>query len=156
MVDIAYLADQASLLPELTRWFEAEWVPYYGPGGPGDAAADLRESMNRDVLPICLVAIDQGRALGTISLKDTSISHPELGPWGAALLVSPKRRGEGVGTTLVKALENEARRLGFERLYMSTDAANGILEARGWRAIDTADSLRGPITVYELDLSIDL
>jgi hypothetical protein len=53
---------------------------------------------------------------------------------------------------LVAALEEEARRLGFTRIYMSTDAANGIVEARGWRAIDTADSLRGEVTVYELVL----
>jgi GNAT superfamily N-acetyltransferase len=133
----------------LVRWFETEWEPYYGTQGPGDAEVDLRASMNRSDLPLCLIALDGEELLGTISLKAESISHPELSPWGAALLVAPKVRGQGVGTFLVAALEEEARRLGFTRIYMSTDAANGIVEARGWSAIDTADSLRGEVTVYE-------
>jgi len=148
------LVDHPELLPKLVEWFEAEWEPYYGADGPGDARADLAESMNRDALPICLVALDVDGALaGTISLKGASISHPELGPWGAALLVGSGKRGRGVGTTLVAALEGEALRLGFERLYMSTDAANAIVERRGWLPIDIAESLRGTITVYELELS---
>jgi GNAT superfamily N-acetyltransferase len=136
----------------LVRWFEAEWEPYYGEDGPGDAGADLRASMNQDTLPLCLVALDGDEPLGTISLKTESISHPELSPWGAAFLVAPHLRGRGIGTQLVAALEHEARRLGHRRLYMSTDAANGIVEVRGWQAIDTADSLRGKVTVYELVL----
>ena len=151
-VRVDFLADHPGFVPVLVRWFEAEWEPYYGDQGAGDAEADLRGSMNRDEIPLCLIALEGKNLLGTISLKPDSISHRELAPWGAALLVGPNARGRGVGTLLVAALEDHARRLGFRRLYMSTDAANAIVEARGWRAIDTAASLRGQVTVYELAL----
>lgn len=153
-IDVRYLAERPELLSTLVAWFEAEWEPYYGAAGPGNAGADLTESMNRTELPMCLVALDQGGTLaGTISLRRASISHPELGPWAAAFLVAPGMRGRGVGTRLVAALEEEALRLGFEKLYISTDAANGIVERRGWKSIDTAQSLRGLTTVYELEVS---
>jgi len=148
-----YLVDVPKALPPLTEWFIAEWEPYYGPKGPGNAETDLRESMRRDVLPICVIALDvSGELLGTISLKAESISHRELTPWGAAFLVAPGRRGQGVGTALLAALEAKARELGFNSLYMSTDAANSIAERRGWRAIDEAESLRGTVTVYKCEL----
>lgn len=128
-IHVRYLAERPEALPTLVAWFEDEWEPYYGPNGPGDARSDLSGSMNRDHLPICLVALDDGGALlGTISLKSTSISHPELGSWGATSLVAPGMRRRGVGTVLVRPLENEAARLGFEKLYKSTDAANGIVK----------------------------
>ncbi len=152
-IQIQYLADMPEALPALVDWFLAEWEPYYGTDGPGDAKADLRESMNRDELPICLLAIDGTGALaGTISLKAESISHRELTHWGAAFLVAPTRRRQGIGTALVAALEDQARKLGFKRIYMSTDAASAIVDGRDWRALDTTESLRGTISVYAVDL----
>ncbi len=152
-IQIQYLVDMPETLPALVDWFVAEWEPYYGTDGPGDAKADLRESMNRDKLPICLLAIDgSGAVAGTISLKAESISHHELTPWGAAFLFGPRRRRQGIGTALGAALEDEARKLGFKRLYMSTDAASAIVDGRDWRALDTTESLRGTITVYAVDL----
>ena len=147
------LADVPALIPLLTEWFQTEWAPYYGAGGPGDARADLLCSCNRRQLPLCLVAFSgQGEPVGTVSLKDESISHSHLSPWVAELLVAPQHRGKGVGTALMAAVENKARELGFAELYVSTDQAAGIVESRGWRAFDRTDSLRGPVTVYSLAL----
>lgn len=152
-IRIRYLAERPDVVSTLAEWFVAAWEPYYGANGPGDAETDLRGSMNRDQLPICLLAIDAaGSPLGTASLASASISHPELSPWVTAFLVAPDRRGRGVGTALVAAVEAEARRLGFAKLYISTDAASSIVRRHGWEAIDTAESLRGTVTVYATDL----
>ena len=152
-LEMRRLAEVTELLPTLVAWFEREWEPYYGVDGPGDAELDLRASMNRDNLPICLIAFaESGEPLGTISLKAESISHPQLSPWGAAFVVSPSWRRRGVGGALVAFLEEEARRLGFGKLYMSTDGATSIVERRGWQAFDTMESLRGTLGVYSIDL----
>ena len=152
-LEMRYLADVPDAISTLSKWFLQAWEPYYGVNGPGEAESDLRESLNRDRLPMCLLATDRSGALaGTISLKAESISHSELTPWGAAFVVEPTWRRQGVGTILVGFLEHEARRLGYRRLYMSTDAANAIVEGRGWHSFDTAESLRGTITVYAIDL----
>lgn len=152
-LEMRCLADVPELLPTLVAWFEREWEPYYGVDCPGDAEADLRASMNHDNLPICLIALaESGEPLGTISPKAESIFHPHLSPWGAAFVVSPASRRRGVGASLVASLEEEARRLGFGKLYMSTDGATSIVERRGWQAFDTTESLRGTIGVYAIEL----
>jgi predicted Zn-ribbon and HTH transcriptional regulator/GNAT superfamily N-acetyltransferase len=145
-------------VPELVRWFVREWAPYYRVAGPGDADADLRQALTNAALPVCLVALsDVGEPIGTASLKRASVSHAHLGPWVAALLVPPAQRGRGLGLSLLVAIEEEARRQGFERLYMSaggaeTDLLSADLENRGWRAFDEASTLRGTVDVFELRL----
>ena len=126
----------------------ARW--YYGPGGPGDAESDLAACRGRGALPICLVALNtNGDVLGTAALKTESVGGEiGVGPWLAGLLVGKDHRGRGVGTALVEAIEQEALRLGFASIYTSTDSAAATMERRGWQALGSADSLRGPVAVY--------
>lgn len=153
-VRIAHLTDVPEAVPTLVDWFIGEWEPWYGPGGEGDARADLAACGDRNALPVCLVALaDDGELLGTAALKEDSVgSEHGAGPWLAALLIGKDQRGKGIGTALVAAIENEARRLGFAEIYCSADASAQILECRGWQAFATTESLRGTITVYRLEL----
>ena len=151
---IRHLVDVPHALPVLAEWFVEEWEPYYGTDGPGNAEADLHAASDRDQLPICLVALSAGQeVVGTIALRAESLpSHRHLTPWLAGLLVAPAQRRRGVDTALIAALETEARRLGYARLYTATDTAMGRMEERGWHAMDEAPTLRGVATVYALDL----
>ncbi|MCR9135844.1 MAG: GNAT family N-acetyltransferase [Alphaproteobacteria bacterium] len=153
-IRIVPLADVTDTIAELADLLVAEWEPYYGPRGPGNAVDDLRARCNRNELPIALVALDiDNKPLGTAALKQDSVgSKPGQAPWLAALVVNPLHRGNGIGTLLVAAIETEAIRLGFTTLYISTNAADRIVQKRGWLPLDTVTSLRGPITVYRCDL----
>jgi GNAT superfamily N-acetyltransferase len=152
-VRFSRLGDVPHLVDTLVAWYEREWFEYYGPGGPGDARANVEASMNAAALPVCLVALDgDGTPMGAVTLRERSFSHLHLTPWVGALLVEPSHRRKGVGAALVGAAEDEARRLGFATLHMSTDSAHSIAKLRGWRAFDTAESLHGPVTVYDLRL----
>ena len=149
-IRIVHLLEAPEVAPMLELWFIEEWMPWYGPDGPGDAESDLAACRSRDELPICLVALNMDdKVLGTAALKSESVgSELGVGPWLAAVLVGKDHQGKGVGTALVKAIEEEAVRLGFDSIYTSTDTAEGILERRGWQAFGTTESLRGPVTIY--------
>ncbi len=149
-IRIVHLLEAPEVAPMLERWFIEEWMPWYGPDGPGDAESDLAACRSRDELPICLVALNMAdEVLGTAALKSESVgSELGVGPWLAAVLVGKGHQGKGVGTVLVKAIEEEAARLGFDSIYTSTDTAKGILERRGWQAFGTSESIRGPVTIY--------
>lgn len=139
-------------IPVLKAWFIEEWEPWYGLGGQGDAEADLRACCNHDRLPIALVAIGKdGQILGTAALKTKSLgSEYGYGPWLAALLVDKPCRGRGIGTLLIGAIEEQARRLGFSAIYASTDSAGSVLTRRGWSQTgDQIQSLRGPVSIYQ-------
>jgi GNAT superfamily N-acetyltransferase len=148
---IVHLIDAPPVTAEtLAGWYVAEWAPWYGPDGDGDARADLAACADRDVLPICLVAIGPDDMLkGCAALRAESVgSELGVGPWLAGILVAEAHRGRGIGAALVEAIATEARRLGHAAIHASTDAPEAAMVRRGWQRIGAAQSLRGPVAVY--------
>lgn len=149
-IRLVHLPDAADKIAVLEQWFIQEWEPWYGPAGQGDASADLTACLVRDQLPSCLLALNSGdEVVGTASLKHESAgSERGVGPWLSAVLVHKEHRRQGIGTSLVGAVENEAVRLGYSQIFTSTDTADGILSRRGWTRFGTTSSLRGPLAIY--------
>lgn len=146
---IAPLAERPDALPVLRQWMEREWPAYYGPGGRGDAAADLRAFAATTGLPFGLVALYGDHPCGMATLKAESIaSHRHLTPWVAAGLVAEPHRRHGVGARLLAALEERARALGFPRVYCATATADRLLLRAGWQPIDHAVADGEPVTIY--------
>lgn len=80
-----------------------------------------------------LVALQDDHPLGCVHLIDHDDSTlTELTPWLAAMVVVPERRGQGIGSALVRALLADARTLGFERVWFGTDGP-GFYERLGAR-----------------------
>lgn len=128
---IELLADHEAFIDELATWYEAEWAPYYGNSGPGDARADLLARCNRDRLPIGLVAIEDDRILGTAALDRDVTSG--LTPAVIGLLVTPDARGQGVAAALIETAERLARELGYDEIFISTSALHSLLRRQGWQ-----------------------
>lgn len=138
----------------LARWFVAAWPEWYGPEGPGDAAADLAACAgDSGSLPFAVVAFDAaGRPQGTAALKATGLGDDRApGPWLGALLVAPEHRRQGIGNRLIGAVEAAAWARGDAALYAAADDAAPLFLRRGWR--DTgrrAASRRGPVAVLSI------
>ncbi len=80
-----------------------------------------------------LLALEGDRPLGCVHLIDNDDpGQPELYPWLAAMVVVPERRGQGIGSMLVRALLAEARARGFASLWLGTDGP-GFYERLGAR-----------------------
>jgi len=69
-----------------------------------------------------------GRSLAPLAADDFYLSH---------IAVMPTRQGAGVGTALLRAVEDRARRLGSPRLVLDVDenneAARAFYDRRGYR-----------------------
>jgi predicted N-acetyltransferase YhbS len=93
------------------------------PGASEDAMGlRLAQAARADRLPLCLVALHQGRPIGVVNLVDNDDDdHTDWHPRLAGMVVAEPWRGHGVGSALVRELLVQARRLGFERVYFGTD-----------------------------------
>ena len=137
-LSIEPLALHPQAIPLLQEWFEAEWPSYYGAGGRGSALHDLQSYANQGRLPVGVVALRGGSVCGVAALKAESIaSRAHLSPWAAAGLVHPSMRGQGIGRLLLGALEEQARQLGFVRVYCGTSTAQSLLQRCGWQLIES-------------------
>lgn len=148
-IRVALLADHPTATADLQRLLESEWPDYYGPEGPGDAAADLAAFASRDALPIGVVALHQDAAIGVAALKAASIDEcAQYAPWAAAALVAPAWRRRGVGAQLILALEALARRRGDAALYTGTATAISLMHRLGWEYLQTAQQGGEAVAVF--------
>ncbi len=77
--------------------------------------------MNEGSIPLALVAFEKEQFIGTASLiKCDMDDRTELFPWLAAVLVKPENRNRGVGTLLLKSIDIECLKFGYNRYYLYT------------------------------------
>jgi ribosomal protein S18 acetylase RimI-like enzyme len=85
----------------------------------------LHRLLDEPSLGVVLVARSAGAPVGTVMLLRTvSTAIGEEACWLEDFVVAPDHRGRGIGTELLAAALAEARRRGFARVTLLTDADN--------------------------------
>ena len=136
-IRIAFLADHPEAVPVLAAWFRAVWPDYYGPRAEEEVLGELRDGMNRNQLPVRLVAFHSGELAGTVILREHAIStRPDHQPGIGGLCVTPDHRRRGVGAALVTACAQTALDLGYPELYAATNTADSIFLRLGWELLE--------------------
>ena len=138
-VSIKYLADCPDTVPLLAQWLFDEWG-YRSPDGTVQGMADnLHQRLNRNRLPMALVALGQGEPLGTASLKAREVEiRPDYENWLATVYVDKPYRGGGVGSMLIEAASEEAAKLGIDELYLYTrrNETEALYARLGWVPVE--------------------
>jgi len=111
------------------------WREFWADVDGGMTRAELAEAFGGRARPgrvlASLIALEADKPLGCVHLIDNDDdSLPELYPWLAAMVVVPERRGQGIGSMLVKAMARQGAGLGFEQLWFGTDGP-GFYERLG-------------------------
>ncbi len=89
---------------------------------------------------IALLAEVGGRPAGTCLFVRHEIDPVhELTPWLAGLYVAPEFRNRSIARDLVAAIEDHARKVGCERLYLYTGGAESYCARLGWQISERSD-----------------
>jgi predicted N-acetyltransferase YhbS len=155
-MDIHSLGDHREVIPILAAWIYNEWSYLY----PGTTLRDFedlfRARINKNSLPLTLVAIEAGEPIGTASLKAFDMEkRRDLTPWLTSLHVAEPWRRRGIGSSLVKAIEQKAEELGIGKLFLfSTVAAHvdPFYSRLGWRVKERTLYHSYPVIIMEKDL----
>ena len=103
----------------------------------------LHSLEREDALPNFYILIDENKIIGTYALLvNDIISRQDLMPWLACLYVEEAYRNKGHAAALLQHGLEEAKRMGYERLYLSTDI-EGFYEKKGWKFFDEAYGVGG-------------
>lgn len=147
-VRIDYLADCPQHLALVAAWQHAEFG-YLNPAITlGQREARLRESLQRDGLPLTVVALlEDGTPAGAATLLSRTITHPHLSPWLSTVVVAPACRGRGIASALSLRVTAEAARLGFSTIYLFTPHNASLYRRIGYEPVDMAELGGTPITI---------
>jgi len=129
------LADRPAALPLLAEWYFSEWG-YLNPATSTERiAAKLSESMNRDSIPLVMLAVMGDEVIGSAELKYREMTiYPEKEHWLGGVFVVPEHRGKDVAAHLIDAVVNTARSLGVELLHLQTERLDGgLYQTLGWQ-----------------------
>ena len=145
---IEYLADHPEFLPVLAEWQHGEW----GHIRPGDTVearmARLQASIGRDRIPLTVLALANGKLLGSASLiRHDMDTRLELSPWLAGVFVAPEHRGQGIGAQLVRRIMGEAGALHVSILYLYTVHSEAFYSNLGWSLLEHCDYRKQKIAI---------
>lgn len=138
LMHIDYLKNTPQFAAELNRLCFNEWGYLFPGSTQKEWMARLKERMNDDTIPLALVAIKDGKFMGTASLFECDMEDRQhLFPWLAAVFVKSEYRGTGVGNRLLKAIDAECLKLGHDRYYLYTGEAEPFYLKQGWETIES-------------------
>jgi N-acetylglutamate synthase-like GNAT family acetyltransferase len=150
---IEYLADHLELLSTLAQWHH-EFFSAYNPGASLEGRIRKLESGSlKGSIPTTVVALLADKLVGSASLVERDMeSRQGLSPWISTVYVHPDYRRRGIGARLVRYLEGDAKRLGFERLYLFTPDMRPFYETFGWTVLEETQHRGRPTTIMEKQL----
>ncbi|KAF0105890.1 MAG: N-acetyltransferase GCN5 [Rhodospirillaceae bacterium] len=147
---VVTLVERPDLAEQVSVWGFDEWG-HLNPGQTLDERrAEIQDAMNVDRMPIAFVALgDDDGIVGTASLIFDDLEGDPRNPWLASVYVPPEHRKKGIASALVRAVEEAARRIGYDRLYLFTSTAPALYAGLGWRALEQRDYRGEHIQVME-------
>jgi GNAT superfamily N-acetyltransferase len=124
---------------------------------PGLSVEDLTRifsgHLNRDRIPLTLIAFLDGQPAGTASIYVHDLEvRPDLTPWLAAVYVAPPYRKQGIGSELVKAVESTAQKLRIDRLYLFTPDQELFYTRLGWSVLERVEYWNQTVVVMNKDM----
>jgi len=140
-LSIEYLADRPKFVPQIATWYFNEW----GHKEPGNTGKNTRErlykKLNKDRVPIPIVALTDGKLVGTAQLKIREMGiFPDREFWLGGVYVDSAARGYGVAKLLVRKIEEIARGLGIKELSLQTgNFTGGLYTKSGWMPLEQVE-----------------
>ena len=146
--EIDYLARHEQHLPLIAEWQLAEFG-YLNPADTLEARKTrLKSALQTSALPLAFVArSEEGELLGAASILASTVTHKHLTPWLSSVYVPSVFRGHGIASALSLRAVEEARRLGFDTLYLFTPRNESLYARLGWRAMDVTTHKDTQLTI---------
>jgi len=127
-----------------SKWGNSANLPFY-------TDAMVHSGLEDKPLPQFYLLLEEERIIGCYALiTNDFISRHDLYPWFACLFVEPEFRDRELGSLMMRHACQEALRMGFGTIYLTTDHEN-YYEKYGWERMEDGYEPSGKVTrIYRL------
>lgn len=129
------LRNSPELMDEAIHYFQMVWAT--------DASMKVYEDCIKhsitttSPIPHWYILMDGDEIIGCIGLiTNDFVSRMDLWPYICALYIDEKHRGKALSKLLIDACKEDAKKAGFEKIYLCTDHI-GLYEKFGFKHIGT-------------------
>lgn len=153
-MEFVFLADYPEAIPIVADWYYHQWGHQHELISPQKSEEMLSDYLNRDKIPLLILAKKRDEILGAVQLKYYEMdNYPQKEHWLGGVYVPEKHRGKKIARQLVlKALE-VAKTHGIDTLFLQTEKLNGGLYKRlGWNLVEKTTYKKKPVLVMRKDL----
>jgi len=138
-MQIEYLADHMNFTEQAVEWIYSEFFHGIRHGISYEQLLQSFSICHKTELPIRLVAIENERCVGTVSIVQNDLDCRDYTPWLAALYVDESHRGNKIGEELIERVKQITKELGYDELYLRTEYASNYYRRLGWQFIESCD-----------------
>jgi predicted N-acetyltransferase YhbS len=150
VIEIVSLSDAPQFADQIIDW---QWRAFGEATSRAFFASVVNSSLIGADFPVTFVAVEAGRAVGTVGFwRCDLISRQDLFPWLAALYVDESVRGKGVSQALQQHVIAYAQARGYPQLWLWS-TFEGYYERYGW--LPQGEALEypaKPVKLYYRDL----
>jgi N-acetylglutamate synthase-like GNAT family acetyltransferase len=150
---ILNLSCEPQHIPTLALWHHRQWQDL-NPGRTLEhRIAAMQSYLGDDLLPSTYIYKHQQQLAGSAALIVSDMdNHPELSPWLASVFIDERFRRQGIGSSLVKHVMQQAQQSGISQLYLFTpDRADFYLQL-GWTKMADEDYRSQKVTLMRASL----
>lgn len=154
-IELVYLSDHTRFLQLCAVWAFKTWGRYNKDFTLEKRIESFKQHSQKNQIPLTILALDDGRAIGMASLRPNDGIRPDLTPWLGSVFVDPLLRSRGLGQLLVDEICKIAKELGYPRVYLLTyeDTLPSWYSRFGWQAISRDYCHGHSVTVMEIELN---
>jgi N-acetylglutamate synthase-like GNAT family acetyltransferase len=152
---IHLLADKPEATSPIAEWLFKEWGHLRKETSSEGAMTRMNARLNRDKIPIALVAYIDDKLVGTVSLIENDMSiRPKFNPWLASLFVASEARNQGIGSALIKNLLDRASKLHIPKLYLFTPDQQKFYMNLGWETVEQVEYRQQQVTILSKEVKM--
>lgn len=121
---------------QVSDWYLTQW------NIPREKTINSLKEKSNDVVIFQTLMIKDNIPIGTgglyhkVGIQNRIKKYEKRSPWIALMYTEQNERGKGLGGKLLDAIELEAKKKGFEHIYLFTFTAESLYKRKGWNEID--------------------
>ncbi len=151
-ITIDFLANHPGLIEPVANWCCSEWPWYYNDGDYSTAYAYHSRTAVLSGIPCALVALDEGRLVGTIAILEEDMDiREDLWPWLGCLVVAPSERGKGIASRLIVEGLKLSATIKIPKIFAWTEKLSPHLRAAGWKYLASPSYQGKKVDIFSIE-----